>query len=79
MDQFEKLIAEARHVREHMRECESIIRVTFPLHVRLEVALDAIAAGLASRCALETVVGYLMLRELVEAVRSEAPPPPRRT
>ena len=42
------LMSMARITRERMREHEVALGLTFPPHVRLEVALDAVEAGLAS-------------------------------
>lgn len=55
----------ARSVRQRMRAHEVSLGLVFPVHVRLQVALDAIEAGLTSGSALEVAVGYLMLLELL--------------
>ena len=58
----------ARSVRHRMRQHETALGLVFPERVRLQVALDAIEAGLTSGVALEVAVGYLMLRELFDEV-----------
>lgn len=70
---FEELMTRADEVRRRMRELASATGLAFPLHVRLEVAIETIGTGLASGCALEVAVGYLMLRELVDEARAEPP------
>jgi hypothetical protein len=72
---FDELMARASDVRQRMRELQSACGLTFPLHVRLEVAIDTIRAGLAHGCALEAAVGYLMLREVVDEAHAEPPAP----
>lgn len=64
------LMCLARATRRQMRDHEAALGLAFPLHVRLDVALDAIEAGLLSGCLLEAAVGYLMLKEVLEAAAS---------
>jgi len=64
----------AKSVRQRMRQHEAALGLVFPGHVRLEVALDVIEAGLTSGTALKAAVGYLMLRELFDEFGSDRRP-----
>lgn len=64
----------ARRVRQQMRVHEVSLGLVFPARVRLQVALNAIEAGLTSGVMLEAAVGYLMLRELFDEVGGDGAP-----
>ncbi|MGE4164091.1 MAG: hypothetical protein AB7G23_20380 [Vicinamibacterales bacterium] len=66
------LMGLARSVRQRMRAHEVSLGLVFPVHVRLQVALDAIEAGLTSGVALEVAVGYLMLCEVLGSPSADA-------
>jgi len=56
----------AKKVRARMRSAETTYGLIFPLDVRLQVALDANEIGLATNQPLESAVGHLMLRDLLD-------------
>ena len=60
------IIEVAKKVRARMRCVETTFGLIFPLEARLRVALDAIELGLATNQPLESAVGYLMLRDLLD-------------
>ncbi len=64
----------ARRVRQQMRVHEVSLSLVFLARVRLQVALDAIEAGLTSGVMLEAAVGYLMLRELLDEIGADGGP-----
>lgn len=72
LDDFESLLRMARSVYERMKTYEALRGRPFPFHALFLGGLDLIESGLASQDLLEVAVGYLVLRDVVDRIRSES-------